>query len=124
MLLTEFILNDYRSSLARSLQYATFASGDPKHITPLEFARHRAWRARGLLQHIIDDVPFPDPKDEKEMSDHKCYLVNTLGKVAAELEQTRRILAGTESDAIGFYDEVAKRKEMTAAKVVSSPEKQ
>lgn len=105
--------NVFREDLTK---YATFEECDPKHITSLEFARHKAWRATGLMRYIIDGIPFPshrkqgqEEESEHELKEHKRLLCDILEKATHELTNARRLIAGEVTDAIGYYDEVKKQ---------------
>lgn len=34
----------------------TFLQGDPEHITLVHYARHKCWRVKGLMDHVLNEV--------------------------------------------------------------------
>jgi hypothetical protein len=107
-LINSYVSHDpWRQDLTK---YKTFEECDPKHITPLEFARHRAWRVQNQLDVILNGTPFPEPDGVEK---HKHQLCQWLDRAAQELLQAKRLIAGDESDAIGYYDEVQKKSELS-----------
>jgi len=63
---------------------------------PYEYFRLKAWKLSHILQHHVNSTPFTHDAQE---------LADKLDAVAEELQRTSRLLRGTESDAIGFFDE-------------------
>ena len=70
-------------------RYHTFKYQDPEHVAPVEFTRHRAWRATGKLQFLLDKAAFgADP----------AALAAVLRDVADELHDTARLVSGETVD--------------------------
>ena len=86
-------------------KYQTFVEGDPKHVTPLEFARHKAWRTVGTLRYLLERVDFPQPAQPSNDD-----ILAMLDKAGQELLLTRDIISGKVKDSIGYYDEVNETK--------------
>jgi len=62
---------------------------DPPDVAHLEFARHKAWRCAGKMQHVIEDLPFGTTP---------AQLAEVMQEAALELIQTSRLLRGEASD--------------------------
>ena len=62
-------------------------------MAELEYARHKAWRVAGQMQHIIDSLPFG--------TDAKV-LAQILESAAQELIDAKELLLDEKSDVVGF----------------------
>ncbi|KAI3642243.1 hypothetical protein MP228_011798 [Amoeboaphelidium protococcarum] len=110
------LVNSYISMqvdrLADSTKYATFAEGDPKHVTPLEYARHKCWRVQGFLKQITDGVAFPSAREMAEEQSRinwlQSQIFSKIDQSIADLQLLKNVLAGTQQDSVGYYDEESK----------------
>lgn len=99
------LVNSYmqlRPFVADKTRYSTFLKqgfDDGSHIAPVEFARHKAWRARGQMQYVLDQVRFL-PKG----SDQSMELAEIFRAAAAELQTAADLLSGTVDDNAKWVD--------------------
>jgi hypothetical protein len=83
-------------------RFATFAQagfGDENRVVSVEFARHKAWRAKGKMQYVLDQIPFSG-----ESSDTTSELVNILEEAAAELQGAADLISGKVDDNAKWLD--------------------
>jgi hypothetical protein len=77
-------------------QYATFTQagfGDESRVISVEFARHKAWRAKGKCQYVLDHIPFLG-----ENSHTTSELANIFEEVADELQKAADVIRGKVDD--------------------------
>ncbi|DBA00998.1 TPA: hypothetical protein N0F65_006259 [Lagenidium giganteum] len=86
-------------------RYGTFKNDTFAHV---EFARHKAWRAQGFLNHL---------KARALAGTTVGDVVQDLAAAKAELEQAIALITGAADDEMPFYDE-AKNKFVKRAKQV------
>lgn len=81
-------------------KYHTFLSGgfdDRLDVVPLEYARHKAWRARGQMKYIIDEMKMGATAEE---------LAKILELSGEELKESAALLRGQQKDDASFVDDV------------------
>jgi hypothetical protein len=79
-------------------RYATFCQEgfrDDRHIVSVEFARHKAWRAKGKLQYVLDQIPFGESKSEENTA---LELAKIFEEAAAELQRAADLISGKVDD--------------------------
>lgn len=81
---------------ADSTRYHTFAHQDPAAVAPVEFARHQAWRVRGVMDYLIEKAEFGKHGPEE--------LAEVLNDAAASLLKSARLLRGEEDDILEWID--------------------
>ncbi|KAJ3087661.1 hypothetical protein HK102_010562 [Quaeritorhiza haematococci] len=70
---------------------------DPKHVLHVEFARHKAWRVKGMLDYLIRHAEFTESRQQ---------VLEVLKLAENEIRETREVLDGSRSDAIEYrFDE-------------------
>jgi hypothetical protein len=67
--------------------------GDPAYIADLEYARHKAWRVRGQMKFVIEQLPFGTPTN---------VVADVLESAARELLHGSKLLRGEICDLPGF----------------------
>jgi len=79
---------------------ATFMNcGDPREVSRLDFARHKAWRTKAILDNVLETTKFSDPPDV------------TLEKMRAardELINACNLLEEKTTDSLPYFNEKAK----------------
>ena len=76
-------------------RYSTFKY-DPPHITQLEYARHKSWRSKGILDALIS---------EQQWTDDPNVLASLIDKAIQELTYARDSLTGSiTEDRFGYGD--------------------
>lgn len=84
-----------------STRYWTFSHQDPPDVHPIEFARHKAWKASGKLSYVMDEVKFGTSKDE---------IADLLARTAEELSDAAKLIRGETSDYMGFIPDAERAK--------------
>lgn len=77
-------------------RYHTFSHQDPVHVAPVEFARHQAWRIRGIMDFVVKKAEFG-----KHDADELGTLLREAG---ATLERSAKLLLGEEDDVLEWVD--------------------
>jgi hypothetical protein len=83
-------------------RYATFTQagfGDENRVVSVEFARHKAWRAKGKMQYVLDQIPF-SAKSGYTTSE----LANIFEEAAAELQRAADQISGKIDDNAKWLD--------------------
>jgi hypothetical protein len=83
-------------------RYATFTQAgfkDETRIVSLEFARHKAWRAKGKMQYVLDQIPFSG-----KSSYTSSELANIFEEAAAELQRAADQISGKIDDNAKWLD--------------------
>lgn len=89
-------------------KFSTFRDGDPQHITYLEYARLVAWRARGMLDYLVNKVEFDDSTSNSP-DRGKCEAARILKATIDELKNGVSLISGLADDLIGYYDSSEKQ---------------
>jgi hypothetical protein len=84
-----------------STRFHTFNHQDPSHVAGVEFARHTAWRVRGLMDYISSEVEFGRDREE---------LAGLLERASQTLARSANLLVGKEDDVLQWSDETKKIK--------------
>jgi hypothetical protein len=83
-------------------RYATFAQpgfGDEERVVSVEFARHKAWRAKGKMQYVLEQIPFSG-----KSSHTSSELANIFEEAAAELQRAADVISGKFDDHAKWLD--------------------
>lgn len=86
-------------------KYSTFRDGDPKHVSYLECARLIAHRASGMLDYLINKIPFDEPGKDLNQKE----AMNIMHQAIGVLQNGYLLLKNEKDDHIGFFDETEKR---------------
>ena len=81
--------------LSAQTRFHTFRHQDPAHVSAVEFSRHAAWRARGMLDFMLEKVRWGTPPAE---------LAALLRRASAEIERAAKLVAGEEDDILRWVD--------------------
>lgn len=77
-----------------STRYHSFSHQDPADVHPLEFARHKAWRAEGKMKYVLEECAFgTDPME----------LSRVMAEAAEELLRASKLLSREEDDPLSFF---------------------
>jgi hypothetical protein len=105
------LVNSYMTTnvfLKDPTKYHTFTKkgfDDRMDVVPLEFARHKAWRAKGQMSYLTDHAPFGSTPE---------VLAKILADAGGELIQASRLLMGQEHDNASFVGDEAEKKKALA----------
>jgi hypothetical protein len=83
-------------------RFATFTQagfGDENSVASVEFARHKAWRAKGKCQYVLDQIPFVG-----KSSHTTSELATVFEEAAAELQRAADLIRGKVDDNAKFLD--------------------
>mmetsp|Transcript_2794 Transcript_2794/g.4786 ORF Transcript_2794/g.4786 Transcript_2794/m.4786 type:complete len:353 (+) Transcript_2794:40-1098(+) len=72
---------------------------DPNDVLNLEYARHKAWRIRGKMQYIMEEMKFGASKED---------MVKILDNAAEELKLASAIMQGKHNDHASWVEEKKK----------------
>jgi hypothetical protein len=89
-------------------RYGTFTQGgfgDDSRVASVEFARHKAWRAKGKLQYVLDQISFSG-----DSTDTTSELVNIFEEAAAELQRAADLMSGKIDDNAKWLDPAGREK--------------